>query len=170
MKTTREIEMCELRNWLENKEGINEEYNALGKVLEELDNIYYSDNEDDDEIEVNSKELTSRGYRVLSRNKIRNTGIDTLLEEYKDELREQILTIDLYNEVQYGSQVVSEEVKETEYGAIAVTIDELKKGDSKLRVIYEYELILTDEHKNKLKEMTECEKHRYIVENGDYLQ
>ena len=61
MKTTREIEMCELRNWLENKEGINEEYNALGKVLEELDNIYYSDNEDDDEIEVNSKELTSRG-------------------------------------------------------------------------------------------------------------
>ena len=61
MKTTREIEMCELRNWVENKEGINEEYNALGKVLEELDNIYYSDNEDDDEIEVNSKELTSRG-------------------------------------------------------------------------------------------------------------
>ena len=109
---TREIEMSELRKWLDNEEEINEEYSALEKALEELDNIYYSDNEDDDEIEVNSKELTSRGYRVLSRNKIKNTGIDTLLEEYKDELREQILTIDLYNEVQYGSQVVSEEVKE----------------------------------------------------------
>ena len=167
---TREIEMSELRKWLDNEEEINEEYSALEKALEELDNIYYSDNEDDDEIEVNSKELTSRGYKVLSRNKIKETGVNTLLEEYKDELREQILTIDLYNEVQYGSQVVSEEVKENERGAIVVIIDELKKGDSKLRVIYEYELLLTDEHKNKLKEMTECEKHGYIIENGDYLQ
>ena len=171
MENTREVKMSKLRNWLDNEEVIIEEYNSLEKALEEVENIYYSDNEDDDEIEVNSKELTSRGYKVLSRNEIRTSWIDTSLDGYKDELREQLLTIDLYKELQCGSQeVVSDEVKENEYGAIAVTIEELKKGDSKLRVIYEYELLLTDEHKNKLKEMTDCEKHQYIVENGDYLQ
>ena len=98
MENTREVKMSKLRNWLDNEEVIIEEYNSLEKALEEVENIYYSDNEDDDEIEVNSKELTSRGYKVLSRNEIRTSWIDTSLEGYKDELREQLLTIDLYKE------------------------------------------------------------------------
>ena len=35
MKTTREVKMSVLRNWLENETEINEEYNALEKALEQ---------------------------------------------------------------------------------------------------------------------------------------
>ena len=170
MKTTREVKMSVLRNWLENETEINEEYNALEKALEELDNIYHSDNEDDTEVEVGSKELTSRGYKVLSRNGIRKTGIDTLLEEYKEELRQQIITMDLYHSVEYGSQdVVSDEVVEEIHCASAITIDEFRKCDLRLRVSHGYELILNKEHRDKLSEMNEEEKYQYIVENGEYM-
>ena len=170
MKTTKEVKMSELRNWLENEEEINNEYKALEEALEELDDIYHSDNEDDEKFEVTSSELTSRGYKVLSRNKIEATGIDTLLEEYKEELRKQIMIIDLYHEVQYSSQeVVSDEVIEEAHCATAITIEEFKKGDFKLRVIHEYELILDEENKEQLAKMTEAEKYDYIAENGNYI-
>ena len=171
MKNTREVSMSELRNWLDNETEINEEYNALGKALEELDNIYYSD----DEIEVNSKELTSRGYKVLSRNKIKNTGIDTLLEEYKEELREQILTIDLYNDL-YGfssEDIVSEELEILDNGvqtyASTNIITEYKKGNKIIRIIDSYEKSLTNEEVEKFEILTEKEKITYVIENGEYM-
>ena len=175
MKTTREIEMSELRNWLDNEEEINEEYNALGKALEELDNIYHSDNEDDAVEWVTSRELTSRGYKVLSRNGIRRSGIDTLLEGYKEELRQQIITMNLYNEL-YGfssEEQVSEELEILDNGvqiyASANIITEYKKGNKIIRIIDTYEKSLTNEEVEKFQTMTEQEKIKYVIENGEYM-
>ena len=175
MKTTREIEMSELRNWLDNEEEINEEYNALGKALEELDNIYHSDNEDDAEEWLTSRELIVRGYKVLSRNGIRKTSIDTLLEEYKEELRQQIITMNLYNEL-YGfssEEIVSEELEILDNGvqtyASGNITTEYRKGDRAIRIIDTYEKSLTNEEVEKFETMTEKEKIEYVLENGEYM-
>lgn len=168
--TSLDVEMKDLRNWLENEEEINKEYNELEIALEELDDIFFSESGDDEEVEVNSTELTTRGYRWFSRNKIRKTGIQETLEEFKDELREQILIMDLYNEVKYGSQeVIGEQVFQNKFGTFAVTTEEFRKGDLRLRVIHEYELVLNEEHKNALSQMTKDEKYGYIIENGEYI-
>ena len=175
MKTTREIEMSKLRNWLDNEEEINEEYNSLGKALEELDNIYHSNNEDDAEEWLTSRELIVRGYKVLSRNGIRKTGIDILLEEYKEELRQQIITMNLYNDL-YGfsrEEQVSEELEMLDNGvqtyANANIITEYKKGNKIIRIINSYEKSLTNEEVEKFEIMAEKEKIEYVLENGEYM-
>ena len=172
---TREVTMSVLRNWLEKEEEINEEYNALGKALEEIDNIYHSDNADDVEEWLTSRELTLRGYKVLSRNGIRKTSIDTLLEEYKEELRQQIITMNLYNEL-YGfssEEIVSEELEMLDNGvqtyASVNIITEYKKGDRAIRVINTYEKALTNEEVEKFETMAEKEQITYIIENGEYM-
>ena len=167
---TKKVKMSELIELLENEEEINEEYNALEKAIAELDDIYYSDNEDDEKVKVTSRELTLRGYKAISRNKIKETGIDTLLEEYRKELRKKIMIIDLYHKVQYSSrEVVSDEVIEDAQCAKAITVDEFKKGDFKLMVSYEYELILNEKNKNLFFSLSEEEKINFIIENGNYL-
>ena len=175
MKTTREIEMSELRNWLDNEEEINEEYNALEKALEEIDNFYHSNNEDDAEEWLTSRELIVRGYKVLSRNGIRKTGIDILLEEYKEELRQQIITMNLYNDL-YGfsrEEQVSEELEMLDNSvqtyANANIITEYKKGNKIIRIINSYEKSLTNEEVEKFQTMTEQEKIKYVIENGEYM-
>lgn len=175
MKNTREIEMSELRNWLDNETEINEEYSALDKALEELDNIYHSDNADDVEECLTSRELILRGYKVLSRNGIRRTGIDTLLEEYKEELRQQIIIMNLYNDL-YGfssEEQVSEELEILEngvqtYASVDITT-EYKKGDRAIRIINTYEKSLTSEEVKELRNMTEKKQITYIIENGEYV-
>ena len=175
MKNTREVKMSLLTNWLENETEINEEYNALEKALEELYNIYHSDNEDDAEEWVASRELTARGYKVLSRNGIRRTGIDTLLEGYKEELRQQIITINLYNDL-YGfssEDIVSEELEMLDNGVQTyATINiktEYKKGDRAIRVINTYEKALSSEEVENFETMIEKEKIEYVLENGEYM-
>ncbi len=175
MKNTREVKMSVLTNWLENEAEINEEYNALEKALEELDSIFHSDNEDDAEEWLTSRELILWGYKVLSRNGIRKTGIDTLLEEYKEELRQQIVTMNLYNDL-YGfssEEIVSEELEMLNNGvqtyASANITTEYKKGDRAIRIIYTYEKSLNNEEVEKFETMTEKEKIKYVIENGEYM-
>ncbi len=175
MKSTIEVRMSVLSDWLENETEINKEYSALEKALEELDNIYHSDNEDDAVEWVTSRELTSRGYKLLSRNGIRRTGIDTLLEEYKEELRQQIITMNLYNDL-YGfsrEEQVSEELEILDNGvqtyANANIITEYKKGNKIIRIINSYEKSLTNEEVEKFQTMTEQEKIKYVIENGEYM-
>ena len=57
----RQVRMSVLSNWLENETEINKEYKELEKALEELDNIYHSNNADDVEEWLTSRELTARG-------------------------------------------------------------------------------------------------------------
>ena len=175
MKNTIEVKMSSLRNWLENETEINEEYNALEKALEELDNIHHSNNADDAEEWLTSRELTARGYKVLSKNGIRRTGIDTLLEGYKEELRQQIIKMNLYNEL-YGfssEEQVSEELEILDNGvqtyANANIITEYKKGNKIIRIINSYEKSLTNEEVEKFQTMTEQEKIKYVIENGEYM-
>ena len=175
MKNTREVKMSLLTNWLENETEIKKEYNELEKALEELANIYHSDNEDDAEEWLTSRELISRGYKVLSRNGIRRTGINTLLEEYKEELRQQIITLDIYNEL-YGfssEDIVSEELEmldnNVQMYANANIITEYKKGNKIIRIINSYEKSLTNEEVEKFQTMTEKEKITYVIENGEYM-
>ena len=175
MKNTKEVKMSELRSWLDNETEINEEYSALDEALEELDNIYHSDNADDVEECLTSRELTSRGYRVLSRNGIRRTGIDTLLEEYKEELRQQIIIINLYNDLHGFSseEQVSEELEILDNGVqtyVSVNITtEYRKGDRVIRIINTYEKSLTSEEVEKFETMTEKNQITYIIENGEYI-
>ena len=171
----REVRMSVLRDWIENETEIKKEYNALEKALEEIDNIYHSNNEDDAEEWLTSRELTSRGYKLLSRNGIRRTGIDTLLEEYKEELRQQIITMNLYNDL-YGfsrEEQVSEELEMLDNGvqtyANANIITEYKKGNKIIRIINSYEKSLTNEEVEKFQTMTEQEKIKYVIENGEYM-
>ena len=171
----RQVRMSVLSNSLENEIKINEEYTALEKALEELDNIYHSDNEDDVIEWVTSRELILRGYIVLSRDGIRRTGIDTLLEEYKEELRQQIITMNLYNDL-YGfssEEQVSEELEILDNGvqtyASGNITTEYKKGDRAIRVINTYEKSLTNEEVEKFQTMTEQEKIKYVIENGEYI-
>ena len=170
-----EVRMSVLSDWLENETEINKEYTALEQALEELDNIYHSDNEDDAEEWVTSRELTSRGYKLLSRNGIRRTGIDTLLEEYKEELRQQIITMNLYNDL-YGfsrEEQVSEELEMLDNGvqtyANVNIITEYKKGNKIIRIINSYEKSLTNEEVTNFEIMTEKEKITYVIENGEYM-
>ena len=171
----REVRMSVLTNWLENETEINEDYNALEKALEELDNIYHSDNADDAEEWLTSRELTARGYKVLSRNGIRRAGINTLLEGYKEELRQQIITMKLYNDL-YGfssEEQVSEELEILDNGvqtyASGNITTEYKKGDRAIRIINTYEKSLTNEEVEKFQTMTEKEKITYVIENGEYM-
>ena len=171
----REVRMSVLRDWIENETEIKKEYNELEKALEELDNIYHSDNEDDAEEWLTSRELIVRGYKVLSRNGIRKTSIDTLLEEYKEELRQQIITMNLYNDL-YGfsrEEQVSEELEMLDNGvqtyANANIITEYKKGNKIIRIINSYEKSLTNEEVKNFEIMTEKEKITYVIENGEYM-
>ena len=175
MKSTVEVRMSVLSDWLENETEIKKEYNALEKALEEIDNIYHSNNEDDAEEWLTSRELIVRGYKVLSRNGIRKTSIDTLLEEYKEELRQQIITMNLYNEL-YGfssEEIVSEELEMLDNGvqtyANANIITEYKKGNKIIRIINSYEKSLTNEEVTNFEIMTEKEKITYVIENGEYM-
>ena len=175
MKNTREVKMGVLTNCLENEAEINKEYTALEQALEELNNIYHSDNEDDAEEWLTSRELIVRGYKVLSRNGIRRTGIDTLLEEYKEELRQQIITMNLYNDL-YGfssEEIVREELEMLDngvqtYASVNITT-EYKKCGRAIRVIDTYEKSLTNEEIEKFETMTEQEKIKYVIENGEYM-
>ena len=171
----RQVRMSVLSNWLENEIEINEEYNELEKALEELDNIYHSNNADDAEEWLTSRELTLRGYKVLSRDGIRSSGIDTLLEEYKEELRQQIITMKLYNDL-YGfssEEQVSEELEMLDNGVqIYASVDivtEYKKGNKVIRIINSYEKALDNKEVEKFEIMTEQEKIKYVIENGEYM-
>ena len=149
MKNTREVKMSVLTNWLEKEAEINKDYNALEKALEELeelDNIY---NEDD--------------------------VADTLSEEYKEELRQQIITMNLYNDL-YGfssEEIVSEELEMLDNGvqtyASVNDTTEYKKGDRAIRIINTYEKSLSNEEVEKFETMTEQEKIKYVIEHGEYM-
>ena len=149
MKNTREVKMSVLTNWLEKEAEINKDYNALEKALEELeelDNIY---NEDD--------------------------VADTLSEEYKEELRQQIITMNLYNDL-YGfssEEIVSEELEMLDNGvqtyASVNDTTEYKKGNKIIRIINSYEKSLTNEEVEKFETMTEQEKIKYVIEHGEYM-
>ena len=170
-----EVRMRVLRDWIEKEIEINKEYNALEQALEEIDKIYHSNNEDDAEEWVTSRELILRGYKVLSRNGIRKTSIDTLLEEYKEELRQQIITMNLYNSL-YGfssEEIVEEELEILDNGvqtyASGNITTEYKKGDRAIRIIDTYEKSLTNEEVEKFQTMTKQEKIKYVIENGEYM-
>ena len=109
----------------------------------------------------------------MSKNGIRRTGIDTLLEGYKEELRQQIITIKLYNDL-YGfssEDIVSEELEMLDNGvqtyASVNDITEYKKGDRAIRIINTYEKSLNNEEVEKFETMTEKEKIKYVIENGE---
>ena len=111
----------------------------------------------------------------MSKNGIRRTGIDTLLEGYKEELRQQIITIKLYNDL-YGfssEDIVSEELEMLDNGvqtyASVNDITEYKKGDRAIRIINTYEKSLNNEEVEKFETMTEKEKIKYVIENGEYM-
>ena len=160
--------MKDLNKWLLMEEEMNNEYYELEEALQEVNDIL--DLDTDEDVQVFSKGLTHRGYKFLNKEKIANAAIDTGLEELAEELRQQTMIMDLYHEVEYGSQeVVNEIVEVGNYGAFVYTTDELKKGDKRLRVVHEYELALNIEDKDKLSKMNEEEKRVYIIENGEYV-
>lgn len=164
----REVKWESLNQWLENEDEINSEYFEIEEALQEVNDVLHLDTEED--VQVFSKGLTHRGYKTLNKVKIKDAAIDTFLEELMDKYREETMIMDLYHELEYGSQVVVNEIVDIgKYGAFVYTTDELKKGDKRLRVINEYSLILNDEHKGKLEKMNEEEKRVYIIENGEYV-
>ena len=168
MKNCKEVKSRELNEWLENEDQLNFEYDALIKALDEVNNIY--DEEVEEEFIINSKELIKRGYKYLNKKKINNTGIDELLEELIEDLRQKLLLINFYNYVLNGSlEIVDRNLEINNFAAFLTLKDELKKGDKRLILIHEYELILDENNKNLFFSVSEDEKINFIIENGNLI-
>ena len=119
---------------------------------------------------INSKELINRGYRYLSKQQIIKTGIDNLLEELIEDLRKKLLLIDFYNDIYDGNlEVVEEELSISDFGIFVKIKDELKKGDKRLILINEYEVILNENNKNLFFSLSENEKINFVIENGNII-
>ena len=166
MKNCKEVKSRELKDWLEKEDDLKSEYYALIEALEEVNNIY----DEEEELLINSKELINRGYRYLSKQQIIKTGIDNLLEELIEDLRKKLLLIDFYNDIYDGNlEVVEEELSISDFGIFVKIKDELKKGDKRLILINEYEVILDENNKNLFFSLSENEKINYVIENGNII-
>ena len=169
MKKCKEVKSRELKNWLEKEDELNAEYNALVEALEEINNIYDNE-EEEEEFLISSKELIIRGYKYLNKKQIIRTGINNLLEELIEDLRKKLLLIDFYNEVYEGNlESVDIDLEVNNFGASVKIKDELKRGNKKLILIDEYELILTENNKNLFFSLSEEEKINYVIENGNLI-
>ena len=170
MKNCKEIKSRELENWLENEEQLNAEYNALIEALEEVNNIYDNEEEEEEEFLISSKELIKRGYKYLSKKQIVKIGIDNLLEELIEDLRKKLLLIDFYYEVSLGNlELVDRDLEVNNFGAFVKIKDELKRGDKRLILFDEYELILNENNRNLFFSLSEDEKIDYVIENGNLI-
>ena len=166
MKNCKEVKSRELKDWLEKEDDLKSEYYALIEALEEVNNIY----DEEEELLINSKELINRGYRYLSKQQIIKTGIDNLLEELIEDLRKKLLLIDFYNDIYDGNlEVVEEELSISDFGIFVKIKDELKKGDKRLILINEYEVILDENNKNLFFSLSENEKINFVIENGTII-
>ena len=166
MKNCKEVKSRELKDWLEKEDDLKSEYYALIEALEEVNNIY----DEEEELLINSKELINRGYRYLSKQQIIKTGIDNLLEELIEDLRKKLLLIDFYNDIYDGNlEVVDEELSISDFGIFVKIKDELKKGDKRLILINEYEVILNENNKNLFFSLSENEKINFVIENGNII-
>ena len=166
MKNCKEVKSRELKDWLEKEDDLKSEYYALIEALEEVNNIY----DEEEELLINSKELINRGYRYLSKQQIIKTGIDNLLEELIEDLRKKLLLIDFYNDIYDGNlEVVEEELSISDFGIFVKIKDELKKGDKRLILINEYEVILNENNKNLFFSLSENEKINFVIENGNII-
>ena len=166
MKNCKEVKSRELKDWLEKEDDLKSEYYALIEALEEVNNIY----DEEEELLINSKELINRGYRYLSKQQIIITGIDNLLEELIEDLRKKLLLIDFYNDIYDGNlEVVDEELSISDFGIFVKIKDELKKGDKRLILINEYEVILNENNKNLFFSLSENEKINFVIENGNII-